>query len=111
MIVTDENGKQWKWSGYGLPTPGSTNHIALGRGFVLVPESVQFDGKMDIWCPYVPAPKQHTFGGVVFEEAGSARVLEAGEWFRLRGDGSPCCAVDRTIGEYIPLRPVRVEAE
>ena len=110
MIVTDNaTGKQWEFVGYRPPKLDGKDYLVNRDGFFLPKGNPPFSA-FEIWRPY-PAPKQYTFGGVVFEEAGPARVLEAGEWFLLLGDGSPCCAVDRTIGVHIPLRPVRVEAK
>ena len=108
MIVTDENGKQWEFVGYRSPELDGKDYIVSGERF-FIPTRAHIPDNMDIWRPYAPAPKQHTFGGVVFEEAGPARVLEAGEWFLLFGDDLPCLATTRTIGVRLPLRPVRVK--
>ena len=73
------------------------------------------NGKQWEWItygrPYPPAPKQHTFGGVVFEETGPAQVIEAGEWYLRHAGDYAAWAERRTEQALIPLRPVRVEEE
>ena len=114
MIVTDKNGKQWRWVGYGPPKLDGQDYIALEEGFGL-PERTYRTGNVDIWRPYAPTPKQHTFGGVVFEEAGPSQQIERGKWYLcssgIYGPDWPVYAVDKQLGEYTPLRPVRVAAE
>ena len=58
---------------------------------------------------YVPKPKRHTFGGMVFEETGEYRLARRNEWWL--GSLGPCCegCDPSTLNPHPILRPVALE--
>ena len=112
MIFTDdETGLK-----YEVLNRGRTEDVThfLETGGSISPIAPHYLANIDLVKLRLIRPR-HTFGGVVYEEAGEKRKALAGEWILevQNGETSPTpafvvCA--ETYSEYPILRPVAIEA-
>lgn len=105
--ITTEDGREWE--------TGIVKTIKEGEWFLHVidgPTQAERD-KFDVYLLLKPITKQHTKGGVVFEETGEVRKVREGEWFKDGQyigcwDFSSPSDLDWVFKEYPILVPVEI---
>ena len=115
MIIKIE-GQEFEVLGSGrCTTPGqrdTTTHFINGPGELITIDPNRHQNSAE-YCLYLrKIPVTHKFGGVVFEETGEHRIVQAGEWFgeqlnTAQGRAAYCWFETRL--DFTILRPVAVE--
>ena len=106
MKFTTKDGKEWEFKGeYHTPKAGDWFLSMLDGEVIRAGEdSPDHSGsRRGIVFPV----RQHTFGGVTFEETGEKRQAGEGEWCMVCD--RPYLPSQTTGGKYRMLRPVSIE--
>ncbi len=102
-IITTDDGKQWKFVGYGSLSPGS---------YYLAPNGEMRQATVNSepgWVLLRPILKEYVYGRIRLRETGEVRQVQPREWGFIVGAPQPWTALVPSTVAYPILEPIAIE--